>query len=121
MITSIDKKLHEKFKQMPNHYNSNKEYYLSKSKKRNKKLRDEVNDFLRKHLLRHPCIDCGESDIVVLEFDHKGIIPKLKAVSQLKNYQVPIYKIKEEIEKCEIRCANCHRRKTAKQFRWYKL
>jgi hypothetical protein len=29
--------------------------------------------------------------------------------------------VKNEIEKCDVRCANCHRRKTAKDFNWYKL
>lgn len=28
-------------------------------------------------------------------------------------------KVKTEIAKCEIRCANCHAVKTAKQFGWY--
>jgi len=104
-----------------NHYNTNKQYYLLKAQKRNKNLRDEVNSFLFKHLSKNPCVDCGETDLTVLEFDHKGSVPKLKAVSQLKRAQMPLFKIQEEIDKCEVRCANCHRRKTAKQFKWYKL
>jgi len=28
--------------------------------------------------------------------------------------------ILEEINKCVIRCSNCHRKKTAKDFSWYK-
>ena len=29
--------------------------------------------------------------------------------------------LKQEIAKCEVVCANCHRRRTAKQFGWYRL
>ena len=29
-------------------------------------------------------------------------------------------KIKKEIEKCDVRCANCHIKKTIKQLKWYK-
>jgi 5-methylcytosine-specific restriction endonuclease McrA len=28
--------------------------------------------------------------------------------------------LKNEIEKCQILCANCHLRKTANDFNWYK-
>ncbi|TSC77996.1 MAG: bacteriophage protein [Parcubacteria group bacterium Gr01-1014_24] len=103
-----------------NHYNSNRQYYLLKARKRNKTLRDKVNVFLCQHLLKNPCVDCGESDVTVLEFDHKGIVPKLKAVSQLARAHFPIDKIQKEIDKCEVRCANCHRRKTAQVFNWFK-
>lgn len=103
-----------------NHYNKNRQYYLLKAGKRNKILRDTVNKFLCKYLLKNPCVDCGESDVRVLEFDHKGEIPKFKAVSSLIRLQYPLNKIQEEIDKCEIRCANCHRRKTARDFKWFK-
>jgi hypothetical protein len=29
-------------------------------------------------------------------------------------------RVSAEIDKCEVRCANCHRRKTVKQFKWFK-
>lgn len=69
--------------------------------KRNKKFR-------RRFLLKKCCIDCGEKNPLVLEFDHiKG--KKLDNVSHLIHSSCSLKKIKEEIRKCEIRCANCHR------------
>ncbi|MBI3888359.1 hypothetical protein HY311_01045 [Candidatus Nomurabacteria bacterium] len=103
-----------------NHYNKNKEYYLIKTHKRNSKLRLEVLNYQRQYLQENPCVDCGESDITVLEFDHKGKIPKFKAVSSLMRSRYSLIRIKEEINKCDVRCANCHRRKTAKDFKWLK-
>lgn len=64
------------------------------------------------YLLEHPCIDCGETDLLVLEFDH--VRDKVVAVSKM----IPSYALEQlraEIAKCEVRCANCHRRKTAER------
>ena len=60
----------------------------------------------------HPCVDCGERDPVVLEFDHLRD-KRLAISSQLhgRNWQT----ILDEIEKCEVLCANCHRRRTARR------
>jgi hypothetical protein len=74
-------------------------------------LRRKIIDYLREH----PCVDCGETDIVVLEFDHVG--QKLGDVSTLANGGRSWERIKAEIEKCEVRCANCHRKKTAERRR----
>ena len=64
-------------------------------------------------------MDCGERDPVVLDFDH--ITPSVKGykVSYLASQGLKIKTIEQEIELCEVRCANCHRRRTAKQFGWY--
>lgn len=91
-------------------------------KARSKKSRDIRKQICRKfiveYLKTHPCVDCNESDIIVLDFDHvRG--KKKKDVSLLINSSLRI--LKAEIKKCEIRCANCHRRRTAKQFGSYKL
>ena len=71
------------------------------------------------HLLKNPCVDCGETDPVVLEFDHvRG--DKLGNISRLIWSGCSQKKLVEEIAKCEVRCANCHRRRTARQFGWWK-
>ena len=103
-----------------NHYNKNRQYYLAKAQKRNNKLRLEILKFLNEYLSKNPCVDCGERDITVLEFDHKGEIPKFKAVSTLVRDRSSLEEIQYEIDKCEVRCANCHRRKTAGEFGWFK-
>jgi len=66
------------------------------------------------YLLAHPCVDCGEADPVVLEFDHvRG--KKVNALSNMVQRQFSLAKLDAEIAKCEIRCADCHKRKTARE------
>lgn len=66
----------------------------------------------------HPCVDCGENDYIVLEFDHVRS-NKVASISSLIGSGYSVDTVKREIAKCEVRCANCNRRKTAKQFDWY--
>ena len=65
------------------------------------------------HLLCNPCVDCGETNPVVLEHDHvRG--QKLSHVTRLMYQKKPLRVLFCEIAKCEVRCANCHRKKTSK-------
>jgi hypothetical protein len=74
--------------------------------------------FLFQYLNKHPCVDCGETDPVVLDFDHvRG--DKIAELSKMAHGLRPMTMIEQEIEKCEVRCSNCHRRKTAVEQRWY--
>ena len=73
-------------------------------------------EYLNSYLKEHPCIDCGNSDIRVLEFDHvRGV--KVNNVTTLSKRGHTLEKIKKEIEKCEVRCANCHRIKTIERYK----
>ena len=79
---------------------------------------DRNRKFVREFLEANPCIDCFESDYVVLEFDHvKG--HKIDIICNMIRKGVSLLKLKNEIAKCVVRCANCHRRKTATQLGWY--
>jgi len=60
------------------------------------------------YFLEHPCTDCGEADPVVLEFDH--LRDKTANINSLISGSWR--RIMAEIAKCEVVCANCHRRRT---------
>lgn len=99
------------------------DYYGRNSTKfaeRNVKRRISAKRFVWEFLKTHPCIDCGEADVVVLDFDHRSPDTKKKAVSLMVQEGNSLDLIKKEMNKCDIRCANCHRRRTAKQFQWDK-
>lgn len=104
-----------------NHYLSNKKYYLEKSKRRNIKLRLKTIEYLAQYLKSHPCVDCGETDILVLEFDHISKTNKTEEVNKIVSSRSSLLKVMNEIEKCQVRCANCHRRKTAKETNSWRL
>jgi hypothetical protein len=58
-----------------------------------------------------PCVDCGNKyPSFVMEFDHM----RGKKIGTVSNMVVYGYsrRAKEEIKKCEIVCANCHRLRT---------
>lgn len=101
-------------KWVKNHYDKNVQYYVQKANQRRKEVIHVLNEKIYDYLENHPCVDCGESDPVVLEFDHvRG--EKSYEVSTLGWRLASWNSLLREIAKCEVRCANCHRRKTAKQ------
>ena len=106
----------EYFKQL---YQDNKEAY-KESNRRNKRVRTDENIAWRNdYLAEHPCVDCGESDSRVLQFDHvRG--KKSMALSRMWTTGYALERCKKEVEKCDVRCANCHAIRTSKQQQWNK-
>jgi hypothetical protein len=99
-----------------NHYSNNVKYYVAKAKISTAKAKQNNYTFVFDYLREHPCVDCGEKDLIVLEFDHvRG--EKIMEVRMMIGHSLE--RIQTEIAKCEVRCANCHRRKTVKQLGWY--
>lgn len=97
------------------YYDSNKELHKENIRKKKKENRLKCRKKLNEYLKEHPCIDCGCTNIIVLEFDHREMDSKYSNVSEM----IGVYswnKIEDEINKCDVRCSNCHRIKTAIQL-----
>jgi hypothetical protein len=94
------------------HYAKNKQRYLDQNKARSQRVIRRRMAFLISLLRVLPCVDCGETDVLVLEFDHLG--DKSFDIA----YGIRFAKwepLLNEIAKCEVVCANCHRRRTARR------
>ena len=66
--------------------------------------------FVRELPSRSWCVDCGDDRLAVLEFDHVG--PKRANVVRLARRGCSLETLEDEVSHCQIRCANCHRRRT---------
>lgn len=97
------------------HYARNRDYYLRKAARRRTQEDASELAFVLAYLKQHPCVDCGERDITVLQFDHVDPATKDDDVSALIRRRVGRDRILREIQKCEVRCGNCHRRRTFRQ------
>ena len=94
------------------HYAANRQLYIDRARERKQLLALERTTYLIEYFRTHPCVDCGEPDAVVLEFDH--LRDKSFNVAQSLPYR-SWQTILDEIAKCEVVCANCHRRRTARR------
>lgn len=103
-----------------NYYAKNKEYHKNKTALRNKKYVNENRQKIYDFLLLNPCVDCGENEPIVLDFDHRDGVDKIANISKMVHNGFSWLTIENEISKCDVRCANCHRRRTAIQQDWYK-
>ena len=87
---------------------------------RSRRANDENKQKLYAYLSSHPCVDCGQTDIRCLEFDHVRGSKSYDIATLIKNLAFwPA--IEAEIAKCEVRCANCHRRKTLERGKWWRF
>ena len=101
------------------HYKDNKQSYFDRVRTREVGVIEDNQKRLADYLCRHPCIDCGQTDIRVLEFDHvRG--DKSNNIARMVGKGFSWSTIEAEIAKCEVRCANCHRIKTNERSGWWR-
>ena len=94
------------------HYLANKQRYVDQARARAQALYLERTVYLLEYFATHPCVECGEGDPVVLEFDHLGDKKfDIGHALPYRNWQ----SILDEIEKCDVVCRNCHRRRESRR------
>jgi len=82
-----------------------------KTSNRRKSQRTVILKYIQEYKQSRPCADCKEDyPYYMKDFDHLG--GKLFTLSKYKNYTTDLNIIKEEISKCDVVCANCHRIRT---------
>ena len=92
------------------HYLANKQRYVDQAATSKRKLILERTRYLLEYFKANPCRDCGESDPVVLELHHRN--PETKSFdvgNGLANHVWTV--VLAEIAKCDVVCANCHRKR----------
>jgi len=103
------------------HYAANRRAYITRNVGTLRSRRRTLKSRVWRYLAEHPCVDCGETDLLVLEFDHSDPAAKRSTIYRLVQQGYGWATIQAEIERCQVRCANCHRRRTAVQFGWVML
>lgn len=85
------------------YYQANKDKFAE----RRKQQKEIAREFVRMYLLAHPCSECGNGDSRVLDFHH--VEEKAIEISNAVRRGWSISRISDEIDKCVVLCANCHR------------
>ena len=99
------------------HYAKHRDKVIANAKEHSKAARNRIRTHINTHLKANPCVDCGETDPIILEFDHITN-DKHFNISDATRHGYGMKKLIAEIAKCEVRCANCHRKKTYERSGW---
>ena len=88
-----------------NWYEKNSDYVKAKSRERRDKMRQYVIDYKKQ-----PCSICGEEyPFFVMDLHHREPDKKESTVAKLVRDGASWKRLEDELEKCDVVCANCHR------------
>lgn len=89
-----------------NWYKDNNE----KHKRDVKERRRRTKEWLRNYKSKLSCIKCGENHPACLDFHHIDPTQKDSQITNAISRGWSMERLIKEIEKCEVLCANCHRK-----------
>lgn len=98
------------------YYQRNKSRFIAKNRRNKSRQRKRLRTILLQFKQR-PCQDCGGTfHPWVMELDHREGTIKGAAVANLVSKGCTDARLLEEIEKCDVVCANCHRMRTYRRM-----
>lgn len=117
-------RLHKEAKEMQKARVTDEER-AAKARSRRKFYQEELikqkQDYMLAFLNDKACMDCGYSNILALEFDHRNPLDKEHTICDLMSNSKQLTVLKMEMAKCDVVCRNCHSIRTAKMFGNWKL
>jgi hypothetical protein len=98
---------------MRRHYAQNAVRYRASAAVRNERRRAAIRHIIRE-TKDHPCSDCGlRYPTYVMDFDHRhGGHKRFNIGRDALRGRCSEEALRQEIEKCDVVCANCHRMRT---------
>ena len=91
------------------HYEKNRDRYLERANAAKVRAREHVQAIKA----ATPCADCGEDHPWWrMDFDHRPGEAKRHDIAWMVSNGQSVARIDEEIAKCDVVCANCHRDRT---------
>ena len=95
---------------MRNWYQKNKAKHIAYVRNRDRKIKDWLKEY-KKSL---QCEECGENHPACLDFHHINPKEKTFALGRINKF-LSIKLLQNEIAKCRVLCANCHRKEHHEQ------
>lgn len=96
---------------LKNHYLKNKNYYKEKAKISNVLYKEQIQSYVRNLKENNPCSDCRKYfPYYVMDFDH--LRDKKFSIAFACARVFSIKRIKQELNKCQLVCSNCHRKRS---------
>lgn len=90
------------------------------SKTRVKRRREAARQWIMSYLRGRACVDCGIAVLLVLQFDHRRG-RKVMDISKMVKAGRDAVVLASEVAKCDVVCANCHARRTARDQGSFRL